>query len=195
MNGQSKRLDATSVNIDSLYKTGIYFITGTNSENTLGTYPSNSSGFHLISSSQDSWEGAAKLQIIKGFSSDDEDIYFRVGSFNPTSQLLVWSKWQLIPTIEKICNSYLKQDPGYIVFGNQLGNIIIQWGWESVVYTNKNITYPLSFKSLARVIVSADSIGAIVANPNSVTFINFSIACTSWVGTTDSAVGWFVIGF
>ena len=97
MNGQSKRLDAMNINIDNLYKTGIYFITGINSENTLGTYPSNSSGFHLISSSQDSWERAAKLQIIKGFSSDDEDIYFRVGSFNPTSKLLVWSKWQLIP--------------------------------------------------------------------------------------------------
>lgn len=156
MNGQSKRLNATIINIDKLYKTGMYFIQGANLNDSLGTYPSTSSGYHLISLSEDSWEGSAKLQILKGFSSDDSNIYFRNSSFNPTSQTLVWSNYQLIATIEKIKTDISTTHNGYLKFGPYLGNITLQWGEYNAAPVDEidTIIYPISFQIFAKVSIT-----------------------------------------
>ena len=158
--------------------------------------PGHSSSFPIntdYSSGLSFYDGANGYQFMSSYIGgeyNNKNLYLRYisNAYND-------SDWELIPTISKIVKYHLEQDPGYICFGSSLGNIMIQWGRESVVYTNTTITYPLNFNHLARVISCADSFNSVVANSSSITFTNFQIICTSWMGTTDSAVGWIAIGF
>lgn len=92
--GVSKWLDAVVDNIDTLNRTGLYFIYHITSANKLGTYPYNmASAAHLIHLSE-GWNAVnSRFQILVPFDRYNRNVWYRIASDNENNGV-DYSPWK-----------------------------------------------------------------------------------------------------